>query len=212
VGIFFVTQTPKDVPDDVLAQLGSRVQHQLRAHTPNDAKALKATVATYPTSAYDLTEVLQSLGIGEAIVTVLNPNGAPTPVAWTRMRAPEASMDPMPEQMMAGGIAQSAMMRKYGQAVNRDSAYEMLTRKLEAGAAAAAEEQQRAEQAKADAAAAKERDKQAAAQARSQGRTTSRPAPKSGFEKVLSSPTFWNKVITVGGEITRGMFGTARKR
>lgn len=212
VGIFFVTQTPKDVPDDVLAQLGSRVQHQLRAHTPNDAKALKATVATYPTSAYDLTEVLQGLGIGEAIVTVLNPSGAPTPVAWTRMRAPEASMDPMPEQMMAGGIAQSAMMRKYGQAVNRDSAYEMLTRKLEAGAAAAAEEQQRAEQAKADAAAAKERDKQAAAQARSQGRTTSRPAPKSGFEKVLSSPTFWNKVITVGGEITRGMFGTARKR
>ncbi len=222
VGIFFVTQTPKDVPDDVLAQLGSRVQHQLRAHTPNDAKALKATVVTYPNSAYDLTQVLQGLGIGEAIVTVLNPSGAPTPVAWTRMRAPEASMDPMDGAMMAGGIAQSSMMRKYGAAINRDSAYEMLTRKLEAGRAAAAAEAEQAAQAKADAAAAKadaaaakERDRQAAAQAKAQGRapsTSSRPAPKSGVEKVLSSPTFWNKVITVGGEIARGMMGTGRKR
>jgi DNA helicase HerA-like ATPase len=198
VGIFFVTQTPKDVPEDVLAQLGSRVQHQLRAHTPNDAKALKSTVATYPTSGYDLAEVLQSLGIGEAIVTVLNPNGAPTPVAWTRMRAPEASMDPMDAQMMAGGIAQSAMNGKYGQEVNRDSAYEMLTRKLEQGAQAAAAE----EQAK----------QEAAPQQRSQPRTTSRSQPKSAVEKVLSSPTFWNKVITVGGQIARGVFGTGRRR
>ena len=73
VGIFFVTQTPKDVPDDVLAQLGSRVQHQLRAHTPNDAKALKQTVATFPKSHYDLAETLQQLGIGEGIVTVMDP-------------------------------------------------------------------------------------------------------------------------------------------
>ncbi|MFT4217490.1 MAG: DUF853 family protein [Micropruina sp.] len=209
VGIFFVTQTPKDVPEDVLAQLGSRVQHQLRAHTPNDAKALKATVATYPNSGYDLAEVLQSLGIGEAIVTVLNPNGAPTPVAWTRMRAPEASMDPMDAQMMAGGVAQSGMMGKYGQAVNRDSAYEMLTRKLQQGSAAAAAEAQRAEQEKAAAAEAKQREKDAAAQSRG---TSSRQVPKSAVEKVLSSPTFWNKVITVGGQIARGMMGTGRKR
>ena len=215
VGIFFVTQTPKDVPDDVLAQLGSRVQHQLRAHTPNDAKALKATVATYPTSAYDLSEVLQSLGIGEAIVTVLNPSGAPTPVAWTRMRAPEASMDPMDENMLTGGIAQSSMMRKYGQDLNRDSAYEMLTRKLEDGRAAAAAEAQQVERPQADAARAKAEAAQARAQQRSttSTRTTSsRPAPKSGVEKVLSSPTFWNKMITVGGEIARGMMGTGRKR
>ncbi len=206
VGIFFVTQTPKDVPDDVLAQLGSRVQHQLRAHTPNDAKALKATVATYPSSAYNLTEVLQSLGIGEAIVTVLNPSGAPTPVAWTRMRAPEASMDPMDAAMMAGGIAQSGMTRKYGADINRDSAYEMLTRKLEAGRASAAQEADRVAQEKA-----------AAAEAKTQQRTTTtrtstRAPARSGVEKVLSSPTFWNKVITVGGEVARGMFGTARKR
>ena len=89
VGVFFVTQTPKDVPEDVLAQLGSRIQHQLRAHTPNDAKALKATVATFPKSDYDLESLLTSLGIGEAVVTVMDPDGAPTPVAATRVRAPE---------------------------------------------------------------------------------------------------------------------------
>ena len=105
VGIFFVTQTPKDVPDDVLAQLGSRVQHQLRAHTPNDAKALKQTVATFPKSHYDLAEALTSLGIGEAIVTVMDPDGAPTPVAWTRMRAPQSLMAPTPEEILRPGIA-----------------------------------------------------------------------------------------------------------
>ena len=88
VGIFFVTQTPKDVPGDVLAQLGSRVQHQLRAFTPDDAKALRATVSTFPHSGYDLDEVLTGLGIGEAVVTVMNEKGAPSPVAWTRLRAP----------------------------------------------------------------------------------------------------------------------------
>ena len=148
IGIFFVTQTPKDVPDDVLAQLGSRVQHQLRAHTPNDAKALKQTVATFPTSGYDLAEVLQKLGIGEAIVTVMDPDGAPTPVAWTRMIAPQSLMAPTPEDVLRPGVAQSALMAKYGQAIDRDSAQEMLARKLEQGAAAAQQEQERAAQAK----------------------------------------------------------------
>src|SRR5690606_37918533 len=87
VGVFFVTQGPTDVPDEVLAQLGSRIQHQLRAHTPNDAKALKQTVNTYPHPAYDdLGRVITSLGIGEAVVTVMNPKGAPTPVARTMLR------------------------------------------------------------------------------------------------------------------------------
>ena len=138
VGVFFVTQTPKDVPEDVLAQLGSRVQHQLRAHTPNDAKALKSTVATYPKVDYDLAERLQQLGIGEAIVTVLNPSGAPTPVAWTRMRAPESSMDPLDAGAMAGGVATSSMQAKYGTAIDRESAYEILNAKLQAGAETAA--------------------------------------------------------------------------
>jgi DNA helicase HerA-like ATPase len=204
VGIFFVTQSPTDIPDTVLAQLGSRVQHQLRAHTPNDAKALKATVQTYPTSQYDLAETLQGLGIGEAIVTVLNPDGAPTPVAWTRMLAPRASMAPMPADWLAKGVAASSLQARYGQAINRDSAYEMLARKLEAGAQKAQAEAEAAQQAKDQAA-------QQKAEAKAAPRPSSRPAPKSGVEKVLGSATFWNQVIRVGGQVVRTMWGTARK-
>ncbi len=108
VGVFFVTQSPTDVPDAVLAQLGTRVQHQLRAHTPNDAKALRATVATYPHSGYDdLGEVLTGLGIGEAVVTVMNERGAPTPVAWTKLRAPQSRMGPADAAVMTSPVEAS---------------------------------------------------------------------------------------------------------
>ena len=97
VGVFFITQLPDDVPDDVLAQLGNRVQHALRAFTPRDAKALKAAVTTYPnTDDYDLEEDLTQLGIGEAMVTILSERGAPTPVVWTRMRPPTSLMAALP--------------------------------------------------------------------------------------------------------------------
>ena len=105
VGVFFVTQSPKDVPADVLAQLGNRVQHALRAFTPDDAKALKAAVRTYPNTAYDLEELLTQLGTGEAVVTVLSEKGAPTPVAWTRMRAPESLMAPSAESLLSQAVA-----------------------------------------------------------------------------------------------------------
>ncbi|MCU1529734.1 MAG: ATPase [Frondihabitans sp.] len=134
VGIVFVTQTPKDVPSDVLAQLGSRVQHQLRAFTPDDAKALRATVSTYPSSGYDLAQVLQSLATGEAIVTVMNEKGAPSPVAWTRLRAPQGSMAPTPTPAMEAAVLSSPLMATYGAAIDRESAYEILTAKLEAAA------------------------------------------------------------------------------
>jgi hypothetical protein len=113
VGIFFVTQTPKDVPGDVLAQLGSRVQHQLRAHTPDDARALRATVSTYPVSGYDLAQVLQNLATGEAIVTVMNERGAPSPVAWTRLRVPQSSMSPTPEQERTAAVAASPLRAEF---------------------------------------------------------------------------------------------------
>jgi len=158
VGIFFVTQTPKDVPGDVLAQLGSRIQHQLRAHTPDDAKALRATVSTYPTSEYDLGEVLTSLATGEAIVTVMNEKGAPTPVAWTRLRAPQGSMDPMPSAEMEARVASSPLLATYGTRVDPDSAHEMLARRMEAAAAQAAA----ADAQEAAAAAAAEAEKEAA--------------------------------------------------
>ncbi len=140
VGIFFVTQTPKDVPSDVLAQLGSRVQHQLRAHTPDAAKALKATVSTYPNTTYDLEEVLTSLGIGEAIVTVMSDKGAPTPVAWTRLRAPQGSMDPTPADQITAAVAASPLLATYGTAVNPQSASEILGAKAAGDAAATAGE------------------------------------------------------------------------
>ena len=137
VGVFFVTQTPKDVPGDVLAQLGSRIQHQLRAHTPDDAKALRQTVRTYPNSDYDLEEVLTQLGTGEAIVTVMNEKGAPTPVAWTRVRAPRASMDPSPQATQDAVVQASSLDAKYRDAVDRESAFEMLQARIGAAEAAA---------------------------------------------------------------------------
>jgi len=228
VGVFFITQAPTDVPDEVLAQLGSRVQHALRAHTPNDAKALKQTVNTYPTSAYDLEQVLQNLGIGEAIVTVMDPNGSPTPVAWTRMRAPQTLMAATDPAVLAPGIAQSALMAKYGQAIDRDSAQEMLARKVEQGAAAAQQEAaaqaQAEQQAKDQAAAQKEADRQAAAaqkEAERQAAAQQREAAteqrrqankKSVIEEVASSSIFKSFVRTAGNEIVRGIFGTARRR
>jgi DNA helicase HerA-like ATPase len=122
VGIVFVTQTPKDVPADVLAQLGSRIQHQLRAHTPDDAKALRATVSTYPTSGYDLGELLTRLPIGEAVVTVMDERGAPTPVAWTRLRAPEGSMEPTPADVVAAAVQASPLAARYGTRLDPPSA------------------------------------------------------------------------------------------
>jgi DNA helicase HerA-like ATPase len=218
VGIFFVTQTPKDVPDDVLAQLGSRVQHQLRAHTPNDAKALKQTVATFPKSHYDLSEALQQLGIGEAIVTVMDPDGAPTPVAWTRMRAPESLMAPTPDEILRPGIAASALMARYGQALDRDSAHEILARKLQAGAEEAERERLEKEAAAREAAEAKEREKaqaQAEREARAATRAPSRSPrrrEKSMVEQIADSSAFKQFARTAGTEIVRSIFGTARRR
>jgi DNA helicase HerA-like ATPase len=127
VGIFFVTQTPKDIPSDVLAQLGNRVQHALRAFTPDDAKALRATVQTFPKSPYDLAAVLPALGTGEAVVTVLSETGAPTPVAATRLRAPQSLMGPLAPTALTTAVTGSPLHARYAQAIDRESAYEKLT-------------------------------------------------------------------------------------
>jgi hypothetical protein len=130
VGVFFVTQTPKDVPADVLAQLGNRVQHALRAFTPEDAKTLRATVSTFPTSEfYDLEELLPSLGIGEAAVTILSESGVPTPVVHTRMRAPQSRMAPADDVEAAAKA--SPLYAKYGTREDRESAREKLAARLE---------------------------------------------------------------------------------
>jgi DNA helicase HerA-like ATPase len=131
VGVFFCTQLPTDVPNNVLSQLGARVQHALRAFTPDDQKALSKTVRTYPkTQFYDLETDLTSLGIGEAIVTVLSERGAPTPVAWTRMRPPQSLMDTIGPEAIKAAAQSSPLFAKYGQTIDRESAYEMLATKL----------------------------------------------------------------------------------
>ena len=130
VGVFFITQTPKDIPADVLAQLGNRIQHALRAFTPQDAKALKATVSTFPTSElYDLEELLTQLGTGEAAVTILSESGVPTPVVHTKMRAPAARMAPADDVDSAAKA--SPLYAKYGARVDRESARDLLAARLE---------------------------------------------------------------------------------
>ncbi len=137
VGIFFITQTPKDLPSEVLGQLANRVQHALRAFTPEDQKALTATVKTFPKSGYDLEQVLTSAGIGEAVVTVMTETGAPSPVAWTRMFAPRSLMGPAPEAVDAV-VAASPLMPKYATVVDSYSAFEKLSGQAGPGAAAGA--------------------------------------------------------------------------
>jgi DNA helicase HerA-like ATPase len=131
VGVYFVTQTPKDVPDEVLAQLSNRVQHALRAHTPDDDTALRATVRTFPkTEFYDLEETLTSLGIGEAVVTILDARGTPTPVVATRLIPPASRMAPLTPDELQNDIRQSDYLAEYGQAVDRESAREMLAARM----------------------------------------------------------------------------------
>jgi hypothetical protein len=145
VGIYFVTQAPTDVPSSVLAQLGNRVQHALRAFTPDDADALRKTARTFPTTEfYDVEKTITSLGTGEALVTVLSPRGVPTPLVATRMLPPDSLMAPMPPAQFTQAIAASTFNAKYGATVDRDSAYERITARLAAARQASVEAATRA--------------------------------------------------------------------
>ncbi|MFG2434801.1 helicase HerA-like domain-containing protein [Streptomyces sp. NPDC048508] len=202
VGVFFVTQTPKDVPGDVLAQLGNRVQHALRAFTPDDQKALKATVKTFPNSPYDLEEVLTGLGTGEAVVTVLSEKGAPTPVAATRLRAPRSLMGPVAPDALDRAVQASPLHGRYAQAVDRESAYEKLTAQAESAAAAGT---------------AGRGGQEAPRPARSGGGRSRAPKEDASVvEQVVGSGMFKSLARSVGTqigrEITRSLFGTARRR
>ena len=135
IGVFFITQTPKDVDEDVLAQLGNRVQHAIRAFTPKDAKNIKATASTFTKSPHvNVTEALTTLGIGEALVTVLDPKGIPTPVAAGQILAPSSSMSAVDDAQYARTIAASPIAPKYATPINRESAHEILKRKIEESA------------------------------------------------------------------------------
>jgi DNA helicase HerA-like ATPase len=131
IGIYFITQNPMDIPSGVLAQLGLKIQHALRAFTANDRKAIKQTADNYPTSEYYTTEdVLTSLGIGEALVTALNEKGIPTPLAATMMRAPMSRMDILTDSEIETINNNSKLVNKYNSVIDRESAYEMLQKKI----------------------------------------------------------------------------------
>ena len=132
IGIYFITQNPTDVPKGVLAQLGLKIQHALRAFTANDRQAIKQTADNYPTSEYYQTdEVLTSLGIGEALVTALNEKGIPTPLAATMLRAPMSRMDVLTKDEITEINSDSKLVKKYAEATDSESAYEILTEKAE---------------------------------------------------------------------------------
>ncbi|MFD5819540.1 helicase HerA-like domain-containing protein [Streptomyces sp. NPDC127038] len=204
VGVFFVTQTPKDVPGEVLAQLGNRVQHALRAFTPDDQKALKATVKTFPDSPYDLEEVLTGLGTGEAVVTVLSERGAPTPVAVTRLRAPRSLMGPVEGDALDRAVRESPLYGRYAQAVDRESAYEKLTA-AQAPEAPPAPSPPRGGP-----------EPEAGRSGRSRPKEAKEAEDTSLVEQVVGSGLFKSLARSVGTqigrEITRSVFGTARRR
>jgi DNA helicase HerA-like ATPase len=140
VGVYFVTQAPTDVPSSVLAQLGNRVQHALRAFTPDDADALRKTARTFPmTDHYDVEKTITSLGTGEALVTLLSPKGVPTPLAATRLFAPDSQMSPLPPTELQARIAASLLTTKYATAIDRESAHEIISGRIAAARATAAQ-------------------------------------------------------------------------
>ena len=179
VGIFFVTQSPKDIPAEILGQLGNRVQHALRAFTEDDEKAMRAAARTFPkTPHYDIQETLTSLGIGEALVTVLSPGGVPTEPFATRLVPPSGSMAPMPAEEIARRLSTSQQVKEYATAIDRESARELLaSRMVKDDAPTPAEEPAKPK-------------RRAAAE-------------KSTLEKIAASPL----TRTIAGTVTRGLMG-----
>ncbi len=220
VGVYFVTQAPTDVPASVLGQLGNRVQHALRAFTPEDADALRKTARTFPmTDFYDVEKTITSLGIGEALVTVLSPSGVPTPLAATRLVPPDSLMAPVPPATAKAIVSASPLEARYRVAVDRESAHEVISARLgAAGAAAAAAasaagaEETAAAEAKARAARTKELERlrrEAEREAKAQAREAARAARERQrlVEGVMRSGT---RLATsrAGQDLIRGVFGT----
>lgn len=188
VGLFFVTQNPADIPEDVLGQLGLKIQHALRAFTAKDRKAIKLAAQNYPlTDYYDVDQLLTELGIGEAILTALNEKGVPTALVHTYLRAPQSRMDVLTKAEINDILDSSSLIAKYNEDIDRESAYEILSGKIED--AQSVEARERLE----------EQNKMA--------RKTSTRSEKSAFEKVVNSTTTRQIGRTVARELTRGLFG-----
>ena len=190
VGIFFVTQNPTDIPSEVLSQLGMKIQHALRAFTAKDRKNIKLTAENYPlTDFYDVDAILTELGIGEALVTALNEKGIPTPLVHTLLRAPQSRMDILTDKEIDDLIKRSELVSRYNKEVDGESAYEILSEKIE---------QARDEEFE------MERRRQRDAGRKSSSR---RRREKSTFEKIMTNTTTRQIGRTVARELTRGLLG-----
>jgi DNA double-strand break repair helicase HerA and related ATPase len=192
IGVFFITQTPKDVDEDVLAQLGNRVQHAVRAFTPKDAKDVKATASTFPPSEFfAIDKALTALGTGEALVSILNPKGVPTTVAITQIAAPSSSMSALDDGGYQQVMSSSVLAPKYANAIDRESAHEILSRKISAASEVATSDERRAG-------------------------TRAAPQEKSTFQEIIESRAVKaaasQAARTVTQQVIRGLFGMLKGR
>ena len=219
VGVYFVTQNPADVPDTVLAQLGARVQHALRAYTPSEQKGLRAAADSFRANpAFDTAEAIQQLGVGEALVSTLDEKGVPSVVARTMIRPPSSRLGPILPAERTAVIAQSPVRGLYDEPKDRESAYEMLTAKARATAAQAeaAEQQGAAEKAREEAARQADREiHQAQREAPRYREPRPRAAPRSnrqGMGEAFGKSVLRSIGSGIGREILRGIFGGLRRR
>ncbi|MEL6682317.1 MAG: helicase HerA-like domain-containing protein [Pseudomonadota bacterium] len=209
VGVYFVTQTPGDIPEDVLGQLGNRVQHALRAFTAKDRKELKTAAETYRDNpAFDTAEAIQEVGTGEAVTSFLDKKGIPMIVERTLIRPPSSQLGPIDKPTRTAIMAASDMAGKYDDAIDRESAFEMLNKRADA-AAKAAEEAEKAEALLEE----KEREFKAARRfegSRTSPRSTSKSAG-SGFGGALASVVAKELKGTTGRRLVRGILGSLFK-
>ena len=223
VGIYFVTQNPADIPDGVLAQLGNRIQHALRAYTPKDQEGLKAASRSFrPNPAFDTAEAIQALGVGEALVSTLDEKGAPTMVARTLIRPPDSRVGPLTPAERQQAIAASPVRGQYDQAVNRESAYEKLGARSQATAADLAEKAAEAAAQKAATEAEKARAKaeleaarEAARQERAERASRPRASSRQGMGEALAKSVIRAAGSSMGRQITnalvRGILGSLKR-
>lgn len=205
VGVYFVTQNPGDIPDDVLGQLGNRVQHALRAFTAKDRKELKAAAETYRDNpAFDTADAIQQVGTGEAVTSFLDRKGIPMLVERTLIRPPSSQLGPIDGPTRDAIMQASDMAGKYDKTMDRESAFEMLSKRAEAAAQAAEEAEQDEERAEE-----KEREFKAARRydGGQSGRSTSRKSSGSGFGGALASVVAKELKGTTGRRIVRGILG-----
>jgi DNA helicase HerA-like ATPase len=202
VGVFFITQYPNDVPDEVIGQLGNRIQHALRAFTPRDRKAVRAAAETFRANpAFDTEEVIGQLGVGEALVSTLDAKGVPSVVERTLMAPPRSQFGPVDEAKRAELIARSPLKSTYEQLVDRESAYEMLAKREAELAAKRQQEAEAAARAKAEEERRAKEEKEARAAERSRGN-------RQGIGEALAKSVARTIGSTLGRQIVRGILGS----